>query len=297
MGLRLKFNLVLGFTSLIGLLAAGLFTYNSLQRNARAEILESARIMMESAIAVRGYTVSEIRPLLAVQQRRQFMPQSVPAYAASRYVSEFRKNYPEFSYKEATLNPTNPADRATGWESDIVAWFRDHPEEKELVGERMTPTGPALYMGHPIQITNENCLVCHSTPAEAPQTLIDTYGDDNGFGWKMNEIIGAQIVQVPMSLPLERARSALITFMGSLVMAFLLVALLLNVLLHNFVIKPVQALSAQADAMSMGGQNVEELEVVGNDEMTALARSFNRMHRSLATAMKMLDDETVLRRE
>ena len=92
MGLRLKFNLVLGFTSLIGLLAAGLFTYNSLQRNARAEILESARIMMESAIAVRGYTVSEIRPLLAVQQRRQFMPQSVPAYAASRYVSEFRKN-------------------------------------------------------------------------------------------------------------------------------------------------------------------------------------------------------------
>jgi protein-histidine pros-kinase len=161
----------------------------------------------------------------------------------------------------------------------------------------MTPTGPALYMGHPIKITDEKCLVCHSTPAEAPETLIATYGDDNGFGWKMNEIIGAQIVQVPMSLPLQRARSALITFMGSLFMAFLLVALLLNVLLHKFVIKPVQALSAQADAMSMGGQNVAELEVVGNDEMTALARSFNRMHRSLHSAMKMLDDGTVLRRE
>jgi hypothetical protein len=28
-----------------------------------------------------------------------------------------------------------------------------------------------------------------------------------------------------------------------------------------------------------------------------LARSFNRMHRSLDSAMKMLDDETVLRRD
>jgi protein-histidine pros-kinase len=225
------------------------------------------------------------------------MPQSVPAYAATRYVSEFRKNYPEFSYKEATLNPTNPADRAVGWEADVVSWFRDHPDEKELIGERMTPTGRALYMGHPIQITDEKCLVCHSTPAEAPPTLIETYGDDNGFGWKMNEIIGAQIVQVPMSLPLQRARSALITFMGSLIVAFLLVALLLNIMLHKIVIKPVQALSAKADAMSMGTQNVEELEVVGNDEMAALARSFNRMHRSLDSAMKMLDDGTVLRRE
>jgi protein-histidine pros-kinase len=100
-----------------------------------------------------------------------------------------------------------------------------------------------------------------------------------------------------MSLPLERARSALTTFMGSLILAFLLVALLLNILLHRIVIKPVQALSAKADAMSIGSQNVEELEVVGNDEMAALARSFNRMHRSLNSAMKMLDDETVLRRE
>lgn len=297
MGLRLKFNLVLSFTSFIGLLAAGLFTYNTLQRNARAEVLDSARIMMESAIAVRGYTVQEIRPLLVVQQRRQFMPQSVPAYAATRYVTEFRKNRPDFSYKEATLNPTNPADRATGWEVDVVTWFRDHPDVKELTGERMTPTGPALYMGHPIKITDEGCLVCHSTPAEAPETLIATYGDANGFGWKMNEIIGAQIVQVPMSVPLQRARSALVTFMGSLVMAFLLVALLLNIMLHRIVIKPVQALSAKADAMSLGNQDVEELEVKGNDEMSALARSFNRMHRSLASAMKMLDEGTTLRRD
>jgi len=49
--------------------------------------------------------------------------------------------------------------------------------------------------------------------------------------------------------------------------------------------------------MSMGNPDVPELEVTGNDEMSALARSFNRMHRSLASAMKMLDEGTTLRRD
>ena len=40
--------------------------------------------------------------------------------------------------------------------------------------------------------------------------MLDLYGIANGFGWKMNEIIGAQIVSVPMTVPIaarERRRS------------------------------------------------------------------------------------------
>jgi protein-histidine pros-kinase len=32
--------------------------------------------------------------------------------------------------------------------------------------------------------------------------MIAIYGTNNGFGWKENEIVGAQIVSVPMSVPL-----------------------------------------------------------------------------------------------
>lgn len=290
MGLRLKFNLVLLLTCLSGLGLAGFFSYELLQKNARDEVLDVARVMMESAIAVRGYTVKEIKPLLKVQQRRNFISQTVPAYAASQYIKRLQQKHPDYSYKEATLNPTNPANRATEWETDIISYFRSQDQETELIGERDTPTGRQLYMGHPIKITNADCLSCHGLPSEAPATLIETYGNSNGFGWKHNEVVGAQIVSVPMSLPLARAEKTFTTFMIALVSIFVLTAIILNAMLHFIVIKPVRAMSSKADDISMGNLEVEELEVKGKDEMSSLGRSFNRMHRSLTNAVKMLDE-------
>jgi len=290
MGLRFKFNLVLSLVTLLGLVGSGFIGHQMLQKNARQEVLEMARMMMESAIAVRNYTVDEIKPLLAVQQRRSFIPQTVPAYAAAQYIKRLQESHSEYSYKEATLNPTNPANRTTEWEADIVYDFRNHPDQKELIGERATPSGRQLFLGRPITITNPACLACHSTPAKAPETLIDRYGSNNGFGWKLNETVGAQIVSVPMSLPLQRAHNTFISFMTALVLVFVLVAIILNLLLHFIVIKPIRNMSAKADETSMGDLSVEELAVQGNDEIASLGRSFNRMHRSLSNAVKMLDE-------
>ena len=289
MSLRLKFNLIIGLAALLGILVSGLLAHDFTQQNAREEVLESARIMLESALAVRSYTVAEIR-LLELQQKRQFLPQTVPAYSARIYIDKLQKQYPDYSYKEATLNPTNPVDRAAGWEVDIVDWFRNNLDDKELVGERDTPTGLFMYLSHPIQITNEACLVCHSTPANAPQTMIDSYGSANGFGWKLNEVVGAQIVSVPMSLPLQRAETMFRVFMAAMIAVFVLIGLLLNVLLHLFVIKPVKNMADNANRVSMGALDAAELEVKGKDEISILAQSFNRMHRSLANAVKILDE-------
>ncbi len=290
MSLRLKFNLVLGLASLIGIGVAAGLVYGLLKNNAEEEVLDSARIMMESAIAVRGYTVNEIRPLLALQQKRQFLPQTIPAYSAHQYIRQLQKEHPDYSYREATLNPTNPADRAVDWEADIVNFFRNNREVTEYIGTRDTPTGPSLYLSRPIEIKNPSCLTCHSTPSAAPATMIEMYGDSNGFGWKLNEIVGAQIVSVPMSVPLKRAEKTFTLFIGLLVGVFLLITVLLNVMLNFVVIKPVTKLSAKANEVSLGALEAEEMPVKGNDEISSLTKSFNRMHRSLANAMQMLDE-------
>ena len=290
MGLRLKFNLILCFVTVVGLVIAGYFGDLLLKKNAREQVLGTAKIMMESAIAVRNYTVSEIKPLLAVQQRRQFIAQTVPAYAASQFVAKLQESHPDYLYKEAALNPTNPANRAAAWEEDIINYFRTHRDETTFVGERDTPSGRALFFSRPIEIKKQSCLACHDRAADAPATLIETYGSANGFGWKLNEVIGAQVVSVPMALPLQHASSAFQTFMISLVGVFILIVVLLNILLHYFVIKPVRLISAKAEEVSMGALDVEELTVKGNDEISSLAHSFNRMQRSLGSAVKMLDE-------
>lgn len=290
MGLRMKFNLVLSLATLVGLIATGIFGYEFLQEKAREEVLDTARLMMESALAVRSYTLTEVKPLLVVQQRRQFIPQTVPAYSASRYITFLQDKRTDYNYKEATLNPTNPANRVTQWESDIVYWFRNHNDQTELTGQRDTPSGPMLYLSRPIPINDEGCLACHGRPADAPATLIDSYGSSNGFGWKLHEIVGAQIVSVPMNVPIARAHSAFMVFMSAITIVFFVISLLLNLLLHYIVVKPVRAISTKADEISMGALKSGEFEVKGKDEIASLGRSFNRMHRSLANAVRILDD-------
>jgi methyl-accepting chemotaxis protein len=133
-------------------------------------------------------------------------------------------------------------------------------------------------------------MECHSVPSAAPAAMIKLYGGNNGFGWKLNEIVAAQIVSVPMAIPNAIAEGALRSLMVWMGTISLLSLLLLNVVLIVAIVRPVKRLSVAADEISKGNLNVPELEVKGSDEVSVLADSFNRMHRSLVKAIKMLEE-------
>ncbi|QDF99481.1 signal protein [Azoarcus sp. DD4] len=289
MKLIVKFNLALSLVILIGLAAAGYVSHELLQRNAREEILQNARIMMQGSLAARGYTISQINPLLQNQLNYEFLPQTVAAYAATEYFNELRKEYPDYTYKEATLNPTNPRDRAADWEADIVNTFRNNSSQTEIMGERDTPSGRTLFLARPIQIKDPACLRCHSVPDAAPASMISRYGTANGFGWQHNEIVGAQVVSVPMALPIQRADATFRVFMTLLVALVAFIFVLLNILLITLVVRPVKRLASIADRVSLGEMDVEEFPVRGRDEISTLAESFGRMRKSLVHALKMLE--------
>ncbi|WP_298932273.1 DUF3365 domain-containing protein [uncultured Ramlibacter sp.] len=290
MGLRLKFNLVLVVVFCAGFAASGLISRQLLQENARDEVVRNARLMMEAASSVRTYTVDQIRPHLIKQMDEVFLPQTVPAYAATEAINELRKKYPDYSYKEATLNPTNPRDRTADWEADIVNQFRAHADIKEVVSERLSATGRTLFIAKPIQISNAACLQCHTTAAMAPPTMVKIYGEANGFGWKHNEIVGAQVVTVPMELPLRNAERALTAFMASLAAVFAVVFVVLNIMLSWLIIRPIRKMSEAANKISTGDFDQPEFGERGRDEMAVLGGSFNRMRRSLEKAMQMIGE-------
>jgi methyl-accepting chemotaxis protein len=290
MGLRLKFNLVLIVVFLAGFAAAGFVSRQLLQENARDEVIRDARLMLESASSMRAYTVDQIRPHLIKQMDEVFLPQTVPAYAATETINTLRKKYAEYSYKEATLNPTNPRNRTADWEADVVNRFRNYPDVKEVVAERQSPTGRSLFIAKPIQITNPACLQCHSTAAAAPPTMIKIYGEANGFGWKHNEIVGAQMVSVPMDVPLQKADRAFTTFMGSLAAVFVAVFIVLNIMLSWLIVRPIRRMSQSADKISTGEFGEPEFNEKGGDEVAVLGSSFNRMRRSLEKAMQMIGE-------
>ncbi|MBN8746917.1 Uncharacterised protein [Xylophilus ampelinus] len=289
MKLLLKFNLAFLLVFALGLAGAGYLARNMLQQGAHEEVLDRARLIMESAAAVSTYTATQIQPLLQTQMKYTFLPQSVPAYSSTEMVNALRNKHPEYSYKPAMLNPTNPRDRAQDWEEDVIAKFAKESELGEFIGRRETASGPAMYIARPIRITNPACLSCHSTPGAAPAPMIEKYGPSNGFGWKLNEVLGAQVVSVPMSVPFERADKAFGVVMGSLAGVFVLIGLTLNLMLWKLVIQPVTRLSALTDRVSMGELDAPEFNVRSKDEIGVLSDSFARMRKSLVHAMKLLD--------
>ena len=289
MNLIWKFNAAVIGIFAVGFALAAIIANSVLQSNAREEVLQHARLMMEAASSTRNYTNTQVRPLLETQLKYKFLPQSVPDFAATEQFNDMRKRFPEYVYKEATLNPTNPRDHATDWEVDVVNLFRQNPTRIEVTGERDTPDGRSLYLARPIKITDPACLVCHSTPDAAPRTMIETYGSNNGFGWKLNDIIGAQVVSLPMAVPVQRASYTFKVFLISLAGIFVFTSIMLNLLLYWLVIRPVKRLSKLADEVSLGNLEAGDFRTRSHDEIGVLTEALNRMKASMVQAIKMLE--------
>ena len=291
MNLLTKFNLILVLLFGTGLFLVSRFSKDFLLDNARQQVIQQAELMVESAQSTRSYTVQELKPLLdKLPEQTEFIRQTVPAYAATETFNRLRKEFPEYSYKEATLNPTNPRDRAIDWEADVINYFRNNPGKTEFIGERDTPTGRSLYLAHPLA-AKKPCLVCHSVPEAAPAAMIRTYGTGNGFGWGENEIVAAQIVSVPMSLPVGIANKAYQRLLYYLVGVFFATLAAVDLLLVFIVVRPVQKLAANADRLSKGDLDTPQLSIHGKDEISKLTASFNRMDVSLRKALSMIAEE------
>ncbi len=290
MGLRTKFNLLLLIVALVGLTLFYAASTPILRRVAQEEVLQSSRIMMESAAGARKYTSEQIAPLLQASMQRTFRPQAVSAYAAKKNFDVLHAKFSDYSYREAALNPTNPEDRASDWEADIINDFRAHSDKTEAIVQRGTPMGPILVLARPL-VSKQACLTCHSTPEVAPKSMVALYGTQNGFGWKLNDIIGAQIVSVPMAVPAQRAGQVRNLFLIVYAAIFALLFLLLNLLLGAVVIGPIDRIARTAEAVSMGESDAPEFSVRGSDQIAGLATAFNRMRRSLQEALRLLGDQ------
>ena len=173
----------------------------------------------------------------------------------------------------------------------MIEFFRNHPDSKNYNGERATPLGsryswpvpcapPSLVSSrpqHPFRRTAGNDHI---------------YGSANGFGWNENDIIAAQIVSVPASLPVQMADLAFRRLLVSLGIVGLLTLIVVDLAWDVAVIRPVSRFAVRADEISKGQLDVPELVVRGRDEISLLAAAFNRMHRSVSAAMHMLEQES-----
>jgi HAMP domain-containing protein len=289
MSLLVRINLALGAVFVVAALITGYACRTILEANAQREVFAQAGLMMDSALAIRDYTANEILPLLSERFSKDFPPQSVPFYAATQNFLRLRERHPEYTYKEATLNPMNPRDRPADWEGDIIQRFRNDAHTQEVVGERDTPVGKSLYVARPIRNEAE-CSACHSSPSAAPPTLIARYGSSNGFGWQNGEVVGAQVISLPLASATANADRAFRAFVISLAAVFAAVFAVVNAVLYLLVVRPMRQIARVADRVSLGDMSTEQFPRRGAREIASVTRSFDRMRKSLEKALRLLEN-------
>lgn len=292
-----KFSLLLFLVFLGGIIASGVALSTILNQNAQNEITSKALMMIETMNSVRHYTDTQVKPELAGRLATEFLPETIPAYSAREVFEKLRESrtYSDFFYKEATLNPTNLRDKADSFEAEIVDRFRQEPNLPEVRGLRSAPSGDLFYIARPIKIASQSCLQCHSTPNVAPVSMIERYGASNGFNWKLNEIVGAQIISVPASEVLKSSRQVFGLIMGTIVAVFAVAILVVNLWLRRYVARPLKRMAQAAEAVSTGDMDAE-FEWNAKDEVGSLAEAFRRMKTSLMMAMKRLDRYRISKR-
>lgn len=279
---------VLVTSFLVALLIGTGGIYYVLHKRAVHQTAVEAGRLLTTATAIRSYTDTHIGPNLQRLAPDKFHQEAVPAFAAQTIYQKVQETYPSYSYREPALNPTNPNNRPTPVEVELINRFRSDPTLKELQGIREDGKGAVFYLARPITITQERCLVCHDTPERAPPALVAKYGPVNGFGWRMNETIGIQSLTVPAAQELKDTGEIAMILAGGLLIVFALTYLALTIPLDFLLVRPLRALAQAADSASTSSNSRVPIPTSGAQEIRSIAAAIERLRVSLAKSLNRL---------
>jgi methyl-accepting chemotaxis protein len=304
-GLRLsaKFTVVMLGVLALAVALSTVVLWQILKRQAENNVTNRAEVALGMINAVRGYTSDNVRPTVTGLESvatTDFTPVQVPAFSARATFDEFQNNaaYNDFRFKEASLNPQNLSNKADGFEQELLASFADQPSLKEMSGFRTRDGERVFYIARPLLISSESCLDCHGDPANAPKALLAAYGDQNGFGWHVGDLMATQVIYVPAGQVIRDAQRSLLLLGGIFVGISAAILALINFWLKPTVIRPVEKIAGVAELITQGSldapacanQDLGDVAERG-DELGQLARVFQNMCREVYAREERLRQE------
>jgi methyl-accepting chemotaxis protein len=289
-----QFTLLLSIIFITGIIIGGFALSKALENKAQEEMSYRGQMAIQLVNAVKSYTTNDIAPLLAeiAHPERRFIPETVPSLSAKRVVNKFKQNWnnKDFIYKDATLNPTNLDDKANLFEAKLTERFTSDRTLKSLSGLRSETGEKLFYIAQPLVVNGSSCLKCHSSPKVAPKSHTQTYGTKNGYGWKLNQIIGTQIIYIPASTVFGNARKATYLFIGIFICIFALVIISINYLLKWRVIQPLKPMAQLAQSISLDNVSANEVRILERKGLTKIAQRKDELGQLGRVFQKMVQE-------
>ncbi len=288
MGIRMRSILVMGTLGFLAIIALGFTSYRLSMNNALQEAKIKSDIVMNYAMASREFTRVAQSPLVRqLVEPDRFYPEIMSGFATARGIyEEFEKIYPGYVFRQATLDPLHPSNKADANEKTIIQKFINNPDLKADEGRLIRNGEDMFYTATPFSVLSQNCLTCHGDPANAPKDQIEIYGDTNGYWWKMNEVVAAFIVYVPVADAIASAKTMSITLSLYGASGIIVTLVIIGWFLNRDVVTPIVRLAERTEDFSLGENLDDPIDKSATGEVGVLAQSIERLRISLNKLMQ-----------
>lgn len=283
MSIRVQFSV---WVLLVSMLAIGVLGYTSFQFSRQAAFKEAAdkvSILGSYTEATLHYSRTQAVPLVKqLVGVERFYPEIMSGFVMSRNVADrFRETQPGYTIKNATRDPLWPESKADAQELKVISDLNLNKALKKTTGF-MTKRGiDYFYQAKPI-VAKKKCLRCHGDPDDAPKDQIMIYGAENGYNWKVGEVVSAMFIYVPVSDALAAAKISAVKLVGMGTGCILFSLLLIAIFLRMKIAKPITMLSKRTEEISLGKNLDDPIIIRPNREIGELSRSIDRLRLSIA---------------
>lgn len=174
-----------------------------------------------------------------------------------------------------------PANKPDDFENKAIAAFKNDNNLKYTDGYQ----GGSYRYARPIFV-KEGCLKCHGNPEDAPPEVIEKYGSDKAFGYKVGDVRGI----VSVKLPSISWQGLLPILSNPIAIALLIFAFLLNfVFTQRVIIRRLVNLTNDTTAIAKGKLSTPldyTAPKESNDEIDHAYHAVNLLKKSMNIILK-----------
>ncbi|MFC1830211.1 DUF3365 domain-containing protein [Thermodesulfobacteriota bacterium] len=259
-------------------------TYKLITLNIENLTHQQLSLALNFDLGIREYVAEQVRPVMFnLLEEGKFIPETMSTSFVARNIFEkVRAEFPDYIIKFSADNPRNPVNRAGIEELSMIKYFNDNPGDRVWTGE-ISIGGKQYYAKFSAMRMEKACLRCHGDPADAPAELLERYGSKASFHLPIGKVVGMDTIAIPSNIVTEKLWNETIQNLGVITVGLILLSGSLY-FVFRFVITErlvkITAHFAETEGQPEGVE-IKTIETGGQDEITTLTNSFNKLAQRL----------------
>jgi len=270
------------------------------KEEALKESREKAELILDKNLSIHDYFTELLKPHLfdilqdTIETGQYFEPSWMSSTYAIRELNNFfqKRNQTGYYYKDAAINARSPENEADSIERLFLENLSINASISEQEGITTIAGVQYYFLLKKGEIMEENCLRCHSVPENAPEKLVEIYGNSLSFNRNVGDIISVVSIRIPINEAFKRAEENIIQLIFVLSITYIFGILLVFIFQKILIVNPIETLQFQAAAIAGNNSLLgQKIVIHSTKEVSDFVESFNIMSSKLLDYQNSLEDK------